>query len=300
MKIKSFQKCILLVLLSIFTVVAFFTKELNSSNIVSVSSKVDLMVLTPDSTSYQGYFYTEKGKFLGSRGNEDSVYITSQQTYDALVNHDSIDLRNIYSLSEFGNITHSDFLNRVNWTFGEGGGVAADYYASAINNMAMKMGEHGMYVQMNEGEKGTPSQNIQKYFFDYEGANSNYRGFKNYRNYITNQGSLNKKVAKNLAYYEHATEGNIRILSGKVTDPTEGAINKVGGKRAIEYALLHNVEGQKMVVVKFINKTTKYTSYHVFFELGKKRDKALSEYTLVTIENFNKIEEKIVPSSSNV
>lgn len=52
----------------------------------------------------------------------------------------------IYSLTEIANISHSEFLNRVNWTYGEGGGMAADFYASTINNMAIKMGERRMYL----------------------------------------------------------------------------------------------------------------------------------------------------------
>ena len=294
MKIKSFQKCILLVLLSFFTTVPFYSARVNGSNVDFSNKNNDLFILLPDSNAYQGYFYSEDGKFLGRKGTKDEVYITNSQTFVALNHSDSIDARQIYSLTDITGISHSDFLNRVNWAYGEGGGAAADYYASTINNMAVKMGEHRMYVHMNEGVRSTASANIQKYFVDYDGPNRNYTNFISYRNYILDGVRLDHVSRKDLAYYEYATKGNIQVLSGKVEDPTNGAINKAGGIRSINYALHHNVDGQEIVVVKSINKTSNYTSYHVFFELGKKKDTAASEYTLITMENFKIVDKKVI------
>lgn len=251
-----------------------------------VSDSDTLNVNQKPEKAYQGFYYLKDGTYLGKIGNKNEVLVTDRFTYNALLVNDSIYPSKVVDLTQQCKLSHSDFLNRVNWTYGEGGGMAADFYASTIANMAEIDGEHGMYKHMNEGVKSNAANNKTKYFVEYDGTNGNYKRFKRYRKAILQNKSLDKGLKNHHKFLKEATRANISILLGNTEDITAGAINKAGGKNAILYSQLHNVPGQKMHVIKAVNKASGYTSYHIFYKLGKKQN-TKQAYTLITMDDFN-------------
>lgn len=300
MKYKLIYKYafVLCFLVTTIIILLFFEPKLNGANLYlekQIESNILDSKVFPKEHEFEGFLYSQEGDFIGKIGNQDRIFITTRETYNAIINHDSIYASEIYSLTEISGLSHSEFIDRVNWTYGEGGGMAAEFYASTINNMANKMGEEKMYIQMNEGEKNTtPQKNKEKYFVKYKGSNKNYSRFIKYRGHITQNNTLSKDLKRHLKYLKKATQANIDVLTGKISDLTLGATNKIGGKSSIKYALKHNTSENPIIVVKAVNKETQYTSYHIFFCLGNLKQKMDEKYILITMEDFNTISKENV------
>lgn len=254
----------------------------NSSLTIQDSIQSEVKV-TAD--SLQGFYYLEDGTFLGKMGNRDEVLLTDSSTYNTLLAQDSVFISSVINISEIYNISHSDFLNRVNWTYGEGGGMAAVFYASTINNMAKEFGEHKMYKFLNEGEKDSAANNKRKYFVDYDGSNTNYKRFRRYRQFILSDSKKNKISKEDMKFLRESSRANLDVIRGVTNDVTEGATNKSGGKRAIAYAQYRNAPEQKMYVVEVTNSVSKYKSYHIFYKLAQ-RQESKQGYTLVKMIDF--------------
>ncbi len=79
------------------------------------------------------------------------------------------------------NINIGQFVDRVNWAYGEGGGTASDYYATAIDNASSVQGEEGMYQGLTTNSKSKLSiQERKDLYFHQSGKDSKEHSKANY------------------------------------------------------------------------------------------------------------------------
>lgn len=187
----------------------------------------------------------------------------------------------------------SQFLNRVHWAYGEGQGMANNYYSHTIHNKAEKQGEDEMYTSMSAGEsvKSAAGQ-VRRYFTgNLKSANKNYnnfynrfRGGENTAENIANvnQNSYDAQMAR------RDIASTIEAITNPVPDPTGGADSWSGGAPTLEYDQSNNKKGTPVVQVN--QKTAGgYKSVHIFYQRGKKHQADKSTTTTVTLDkNGNK------------
>lgn len=262
-----------------------------------VTKEVNNKVLTL-STENNPYYYAIDGTFLGI-GN-DKTKTTEVRLAKPV---ETANGKNYFYPSDIKgrktdnwvviNNNYDNFINRVNWAYGEGGGDAADYYAHAINNLAKIEGENKMYIHMNQGHSTTPEAQKKKYFIDFSEGNPNYKRF---RKYVNGEVFVTEKDKGLKEYYEErfkaVTKATIGVLVGLTDDPTNGSTNWAGGKENISYTLEYN-KGNQVIVVKSEGRYG-FTSYNTFYQLGFKKTQPDIKYTLITYYEFQKMSTEII------
>ena len=225
-----------------------------------------------------GDFYDENGNHIGNDGVKDNkVYITDQKTIDSntkdkKTNWSAVkDSKSTTDLTQKYKISHSDFLNRANWVYGEGGGNFTDYYAHTMKNLK----EHGVWGPANKPFKsdeamfktkmthkvGKVIKNMYPGYFDGTDGNVNSKAFANLRNDL-DQLTSNEDMRNSI-------KSVIGSIMGTTTDPTGGAYQWVGGPGA-NGPLARNPTLNNATNVT--NKTSgkgKGQRYHTFYELLK-------------------------------
>lgn len=182
-------------------------------------------------------------------------------------------------------MTFGQFMNRVQWGFGEAGGdkSVAIYYAHAIDNLSeLKRGrkdysqnENSMYENATTGGKKTAEQGIN---FVQTTNSWGYKLFRN--NFRANANDL--EDVKNINGTGYAAEGakemvkqTIGALTETVADPTGGATNWVGDGYK-KYAATHSVPYAQVTTVIAKVKSPTYETYTK--ENGKKGKRKVGEH----------------------
>jgi hypothetical protein len=186
-----------------------------------------------------GDYYTSSGKWLGSDGiNDNKAYTAKSRNSDGTFN-------NAKEMS----IGNSELLDRATWVHGESGGSSevitnrtqnagdaassdarvADYYASAINNIAEAYGDFykGAKARMSRDVNGKTVNTSEGYFTGTGiGGNNNSKAFANARK----QGM---ESLMGLSGAQTSISAVINSISGG--DPTGGARAWLGQGYASRY-----------------------------------------------------------------
>jgi RHS repeat-associated protein len=193
-------------------------------------------------------------------------------------------------------MTFGQFMNRVEWGFGESAGdkSVSKYYAHAIDNLSeskrgnksYKNDENEMYENATTGSAKTPSEGI-----DFVQSSKGW-GYKLFRdNFRKNASDLDG--ISNINGKGYAAEGakemvkeTIGALTGTTEDPTKGATNWAGDG-CEDWVVKHSVDGAQVTIVTaevktadfktIINKNGKkskvksgeHNTTHSFYKLGK-------------------------------
>jgi RHS repeat-associated protein len=187
-------------------------------------------------------------------------------------------------------ITITQFMNRAHWGFGEGSGIAAEYYSHAMNNKAAKYGEDEMYKYMiSKGESGT-SEERKKINFSGDHKNDGkvkdsdpYNVFAKAVNTIDDR-TKNLEGINSNPMVKHLVKEMFEVLQGE-TDPTNGARHWAGGESTINYAKNNCKKGSTIIIIR--NTDTKAT--HVFYLLDNPKGK----YAKLIEKNVNKKDEEV-------
>jgi len=89
---------------------------------------------TPPKPAPPGYYYTEKGAFLGKILHHEDVYITDPATFESMKKKQPWSEANVIAFTEKYNLTNTELLDRANWIYAEGGYKIPEYYAYTIEN----------------------------------------------------------------------------------------------------------------------------------------------------------------------
>ena len=217
-----------------------------------------------------GDYYSKNGEYLGKdKYNDNKVYVAEsvQKDKNGVVTcaKSSTDLTNDYG------ITHSDFFNRANWVYGEGGGNYTDHYAHAIKNLK----EHGVWGPANKPFKSDEAMfkskmthksggkilNMYPGYFNGTDGNFNSKNFANLRVDL-NELSSNTGM-------RYSIQSVIGSLMGTTKDPTNGAYQWVGGAGENGPLARNPVLNNATNVTNVVSGDGKGQRYHTFYELLK-------------------------------
>ncbi|WPV65396.1 hypothetical protein [Chitinophaga sp. LS1] len=180
----------------------------------------------------------------------------------------------------------SQFINRVHWAYGEGGGTAADYFASTINNAANKFGEDQMYAGMTTKMKADKvpitSENQKKIYFyqtmpaGKEKVNDNYTGFNTLvgGEDLTSLPNINADKKDDLKLQIRKTrirEGIVaakKVLTGETTDLVAGA-TKWGSGSGSQAEKANRDQSTQGTVITKVNQNTGFINTTTWFYLPK-------------------------------
>jgi RHS repeat-associated protein len=199
-------------------------------------------------------------------------------------------------------VNYGQFMDRIHWAYGEGAGLAADYYAHTIDNISERDSEGTMYKHMNCGEVGSGATQKKRYFKLGTHGNNNYKFFRNnFRgkvetkkengkttttysddfNLIENINGKNAELSKgkNGYLYTYGSEmaracvkATIEVLTGTSVDPTGGATTWAGGQASEDYVKKHAED--EVPINKVITKTRYgFKAIHFFYKEGDSRSK---------------------------
>lgn len=231
----------------------------------------------PTGMSVDGDYYNKKGKHIGNDNKKDNiVYVTDEQTINNNTSNGKTDWNKVQSSESTTNLTstygisHTDFLNRANWVYGEGGGEYVDHYAHTIKNLR-KHGKSGrkpfesdeamFKTKMTHQIKKDGKKiilNMYPGYFDGGDGNVNSKAFANMRDDL-NALTSNDKMMKSVGAI-------IGSLMGLTIDPTGGAYQWVGGAGAqggiAKNPALNNAKG----VINVTSGSGKNQRYHTFYQ----------------------------------
>lgn len=238
-----------------------------------------ILKIDPD-RALDGDFYAENGKYLGTDNiKDDKVYVTSEKTVSANTNssNKSVNWSNVKEsaattdlTTKFG-ISHTNFLNRANWVFGEGGGNFTDHYAHAIQNLKENgvwgpankpfKSDEAMFKSKMTHKSGGKILNMYPGYFDGTDGNVNSKAFANLRSDL---GELTSNSGM------RASVGSvIGSVMGTTVDPTNGAYQWVGGAGTQGGVAKNPAMNNATNVTNVTSGTGKGQRYHTFYSILK-------------------------------
>jgi len=217
-----------------------------------------------------GDYYGMNAEHLGKDKYDDNkVYVAEsvQKDKDGYVTN----AKNSTDLTKEYGITHSDFLNRANWVYGEGGGNFTDYYAHTIQNLK----EHGVWGPANKPFKSDEAMfkskmthlsngkilNMYPGYFDGTDGNFDSKAFANLRSDLD-------KLTSNTGM-RNSIQSIIASIMGTTVDPTNGAYQWVGGAGENGPLARNPTLNNATNVTNMTSGTGKGKRYHTFYELLK-------------------------------
>jgi hypothetical protein len=167
-------------------------------------------------------------------------------------------------------ITQTNLLNRANWVYGEGGGFYPDHYAHAMQNLKEFgvsgrkpfVSDEAMFSsKMTHKNSSGKIVNLYPGYFDGSSGNPNSKAFAALRNDL-NALTSNPTMAA-------AISSVVGSITGRTTDPTNGAYQWVGGVGTgggiSKFPALNNATNVTNVTSTSFGKTR----YHTFYSYIK-------------------------------
>jgi RHS repeat-associated protein len=216
-----------------------------------------------------GDIYSSDGKYLKNDGIDDkkvyvvdkSKIVTTEDGTRKWANNDQIEIKGV---------DHTDFLNRANWVYGEGGGNFTDHYAHTIQNLK----EHGVWGPANKPfasdeamfkskmtHKNSSGKIVNMYpgYFDGTDGNVNSKAFANLRKDLY-------KLTSNEGM-RASISSVIGSMMGTTQDPVNGAYQWVGGAGSQGGIAKNPTLNNATNVTNVTSGTGNGQRYHTFYSL---------------------------------